>query len=480
MNAPTHDKMSLSSSPLLWAFGIVLTSGLLGHVLLKPSTSVSTQVDSIDIQSWEFSSTNPGFHRQPIELKDPKTQNAKSSDKPKSILFNDLSVQQKWGLSLTQSDQAWRISQGSRDIVIAVIDTGIDIQHPDLKDNLWRNPGESGLDSQGRDKASNNIDDDGNGFVDDVYGWNFVASNNDLTDNHGHGTHISGIIGATGRQKGGALGVAPNVSLMTLKYYDPKAPGSSNLMNTVRAIHYAIDNGAHIINYSGGGLDPSQEERKAIERAQKAGILVVAAAGNESSNSDVRKYYPADYELDNIISVTAFNQQTTVLPTSNYGVNSVHIAAPGNEIRSTLPGSRYGTMTGTSQATAFVSGVAALIMANNRNLSPHQVVRFITQTGDLDQNLAGKTRYQRRLNSYRALSILDQGIAANGAIAENTRNMRETRFVSDEDRVRTSDIGSNLNTTSVAEIKDFNQELRGHLRSVLAAAQKEAVTQDKP
>src|SRR5690606_16720385 len=209
-----------------------------------------------------------------------------------------------------------------------VIDTGIDVAHPDLKANLWVNPGESGLDKNGNDKATNGLDDDGNGFRDDVHGWNFVANDDDLADNHGHGTHIAGIIGAEGGNGVGISGISPKVSLMTLKYYDPKAPGLNNLMNTVKAIRYATKMGAHIINYSGGGLEPSEEERKAVAEANQKGILVVAAAGNEKSNSDIHAYFPADYPLPNIISITAIDKEKNVLPSSNYGQHSVDLAPP--------------------------------------------------------------------------------------------------------------------------------------------------------
>lgn len=322
-----------------------------------------------------------------------------------SVLLNDPAMPHTWGLKQTDVQKAWKISQGSKKVVVAVIDTGVDIEHEDIKNNLWVNP---------------------NPTKGDLHGWNFVNDNHDLSDNHGHGTHIAGIIGAEGGNGKGISGVSPQVSLMILKYYDPNSRGSDNLKNTIRAIHYAIDNGAHVINYSGGGLDYSEEERAAIERAHRRGILFVAAAGNERSNSDIKKYYPADYELDNIISVTALDQKQQILPSSNYGVQTVHIAAPGNNIYSTLPNDRYGYMTGTSQATAFVSGVAALILAHHKDLKPYQIGAYLKNTGDLLEGLKDKTSTSRKLNSYRALSILGQGMGATGVIATNSANMNTT------------------------------------------------------
>lgn len=385
--------------------------------------------DGEDLEFMSLSSINQNVERLTVLGKVEKG-SLKGSEK--NIIMNDPNMSEKWGLKLTDSKSAWNISKGSKDIIVAVIDTGMDINHEDLKDNLWVNKGETGKDKKGRDKRTNGIDDDKNGYVDDVHGWNFVSKNHDLTDNHGHGTHISGILGAKGGNGKGVSGVSPNVSIMTLKYFDPNSPGLNNLENTVKSIHYAVENGAKIINYSGGGLEFSKQEKEAIEKAQKKGILFVAAAGNERSNSDTNKYYPADYELTNIISVTAIDPDEKVLPSSNYGVVTVDIAAPGKRIYSTLPKGRYGPMTGTSQATAFVSGVAALLMAHNPDFDADQVAKYIKQTGDVIESLKGKTRYNRKLNSYRALSILDQNVGATGVVAGNVSGMDQGTFQSEK------------------------------------------------
>jgi thermitase len=338
-----------------------------------------------------------------------------------SVLMNDPAIHKMWGLEKANALDAWQLSQGSRDIIVAVVDTGIDVNHPDLKNNLWRNPGETGKDSQGRDKATNGIDDDNNGYIDDVHGWNFVHNNNHIKDNHDHGTHIAGIIGAEGGNNFGITGIAPKVSIMVLKYYDPNSDGD-NLVNTIKAFEYAVQMNAHIINYSGGGKQFSQKEFEVVKKAEQKGILFVAAAGNEHSNSDINKYYPADYELDNIISVTAIDPDLKVLPTSNYGVRTVDIAAPGENIYSTKPDGKFGHMTGTSQATAFVSGVAALLMAHNRDFDAKSVRKYILNTGDELGWLKNKTRTSKKLNVYRALTMLDQGVGASGVVARNTAN----------------------------------------------------------
>jgi len=288
-----------------------------------------------------------------------------------------------------------------------------------LAGNLWQNPGETGVDSKGRNKASNGVDDDSNGLVDDLHGWNFVSNSNDLTDNHGHGSHIAGIIGAEAGNGKGIAGISPQVSLMVLKYYDPKVPGTDNLRNTVNAIKYAVKMKAHIINYSGGGTEFSKDEFDAIEEARKQGILFVAAAGNERSNSDKHKYYPADYGLTNIISVTAIDPSTEVLSSSNYGIETVDIAAPGQNILSTLPNNSYGYMTGTSQATAFVTGAAVLTMAHKEQFQAEDVKKYILATGDSQMSLMAKCRTSKQLNLYKALTVLDSGIGVSGVVAAN-------------------------------------------------------------
>lgn len=329
----------------------------------------------------------------------------------KSVIFNDSSMQKNWGLMGTHgasdiaANKAWQITQGDRRIIVAIIDTGADVRHPDLADNIWKNPGETGLDANGHDKSTNGKDNDGNGYINDVNGWNFVDNNNNVVDNHGHGTHISGIVGAVGGNGVGISGVCPKVSLMILKYFDPKSKGNDNLRNTVRAIRYAVDMGANIINYSGGGIDPNDDEFAAVKYANDHGVLFVAAAGNEHSNSDVSHYYPADYNLSNIISVTAIDPVAKVLRSSNFGKTSVNIAAPGEGIYSTLPGGNYGYMTGTSQATAFVSGVAALILSHNKDFSADQVKKQIVATADELPGLRDKSSSGGKLNSYAALAI---------------------------------------------------------------------------
>lgn len=420
-----------------------------------------------------FDRTTQGAVKPVVEARDDremeltnavKAEKAKAGAKESQVLLNDPFIKDRWGLVKTSAALAWEVSQGSKEIVVAVIDTGIDEKHRDLADNLWINPGETGKDAMGRDKATNGIDDDGNGLVDDIHGWNFVGSNNNLADNHGHGTHIAGIIGAKGGNGYGISGVSPNVSLMVLKYFDPKSSGSNNLKNTVEAIRYAVKMKANIINYSGGGTDYSAEEFAAIKDAEKAGVLFVAAAGNERSNSDEtgKHYYPADYELSNIISVTAVNkEETKVLASSNYGVRTVDIAAPGENIYSTLPNGSFGMMTGTSQATAFVTGVAALVMSHNRDFTSSDVRKYVLATGDEYPTLLSKTGTAKVLNSYKALVSLDKGVSLSGVMAANTALVGKKAFASDQSSRETKQEQQEVESTEAIAMfgKDFLRAL---------------------
>lgn len=383
---------------------------------------------------------------------------AKVIDKEQSVLLNDPAIKKNWGLLGTGglSDisvgKAWKISQGSRKVVVAIIDTGIDINHPDLKNNLWVNEAEK--------NGKPGVDDDNDGCIDDLHGCNFITGTGELTDNHGHGTHIAGIIGAEGGNGIGISGVSPKVSLMILKYYDPKAPGTDNLKNTIKAINYAVDHKVDIINYSGGGLDFSKQEFEAIQKAEKAGILFVAAAGNEKSNSDKAHYYPANYPLSNIISVTAINPDANVLQSSNYGLTSVHIAAPGEAIYSTLPGGRYGTMTGTSQATAFVSGVAALIKANNSEMTDSQIKNQILATADARPSMLTKNQTAGILNSWAALAI-HGSVPVSGIMAQTSSQFIPNTTASIDNNERNPALSQQLNQlsqllTTINEKKGLN------------------------
>ncbi len=261
-------------------------------------------------------------------------------------------------------------------IIVAVIDTGLDTKHPLLKNNIWRNQGEVGYDSQGRDRRFNGIDDDNNGFIDDYQGWNFIDNNNQVTDRHGHGTHVSGLIVGTELKKNQESIPGSDESpilIMPLKYYDSQSDNEKTIQNTAKAIQYAVRMGAQIINYSGGGYQRSEIEFQSIRIALEKQIPFVAAAGNDHFNSDQIPFYPAAYNLENIISVGSSDANGQLDFFSNFGLQHVHIMAEGKSIRSTVPGGLTDSMTGTSQSAAEVSHVIAKILSLKKNQSLFQI-----------------------------------------------------------------------------------------------------------
>ena len=289
--------------------------------------------------------------------------------------------------------------------IVAVIDTGIHRGHPCFSGQLWTNTNEI---------PDNNKDDDDNGFIDDIHGWNFVDNDDDIQDYHGHGSHISGIIAAKGGASCKVIGVSPLVEVMTLKYFDPHSKNASNVENTVKAIEYAVRMGADIINYSGGGPGDNIDEKTAIAKAADKEIIFVAALGNEGSKigdessnmGEQNKYYPASYELPNIIAVQSHNEAAQKVESSNYKEivlpgSRRKQTAPGENILSTLPpqiylqgklkvsftrslafsirDENYGHMTGTSQGTAVTTGVVALAKFVRPNWSMDQIIQLIDQ-----------------------------------------------------------------------------------------------------
>lgn len=284
-----------------------------------------------------------------------------------------------------------------KNVTVAVIDTGADINHKDLQNVIWINEGEIGKDLWGRNKSNNGIDDDHNGFVDDIHGWNFVDNNNNVSDSHGHGTHISGIIKKEFQRRQTDRTPIPSVQLMILKYYSPEATDSENVLNTAKAIEYATKMNAQIINYSGGGSSQYLKEFKAIETASKKNILFIAAAGNNNMNTDDIKYYPANYPLENIISVAATDNKGELVSFSNYGSHTVDIAAPGKLIYSSMPNNTYGIMSGTSQATAFISGVAASLIVQKNMTRSKEILIDLLAGSKFKKSLKGKTKFQLAL-----------------------------------------------------------------------------------
>lgn len=313
-------------------------------------------------------------------------------------------------------------------IVIAIIDTGLDSGSHELQKLLWENPGEAGLDDKGRPKSSNGLDDDGNGYIDDVHGWDFARDANTTQDVHGHGTHITGIIDQVVRQSN-SLSIP--IRYMILKYYDTNLAAHSTLHGTIRAFEYAVRNGAHIINFSGGGQQADPKEKEVLLRAESAGVLVVAAAGNDGLNTDRTGYFPANYPLSNIISVGGVSANMQRVPSSNFGSSSVTLSAPGENIRSTLPQDKIGLMTGTSQATAFVTGVAALTLLYRPDLKqPKNLIEHLVQTSIPALSLKGASKSEAVISLKRALSIASEGELVDGSKISNYSTFVEEAILS--------------------------------------------------
>ncbi len=335
---------------------------------------------------------------------------------PQETLGADPLFSKQWGMINIGTQAAWKVTRGNPNMIVAVIDTGVDYTHEDLLPNLWRNPGEI---------PDNGIDDDQNGYIDDEIGWDFAKNDNKPYDlsmsileilfkggNPGHGTHCAGNVAARGDNGLGISGVAPNVKIMSLRFISEKGQGTS--ADAIKAIKYAVDNGAQVLSNSWGseGEDASEgAENKAlremIQYAQDHNVLFVAAAGNGhsgkgySNDTDPKPGYPASYSNENIISVAAINAQDTLGAFSNWGQKTVHIAAPGVVVFSTTVGNKYSdvivdklgfkaTWDGTSMACPIVAGAAALYWSAHPEKTVLEVKNAIIQSAKKVPILADK------------------------------------------------------------------------------------------
>lgn len=295
--------------------------------------------------------------------------------------------------------EAWDIATGSKNVVVGVVDTGIDYNHKDLQANMWINPGEI---------AGNLIDDDGNGYVDDIHGINAITGTGDPLDDNDHGTHVSGTIGAVGNNGKGVAGVNWNVGLMALKFLNSFGFGRTS--NAIKSIDYAVmmklRGAANVIalNASWGGGAFSQALLDAINRANSAGILFVAAAGNSGSNNDAQPHYPSSYNAPNVIAVAATDKFDNLASFSNFGATSVDLGGPGVDIASTVRNNSYAFLSGTSMATPHVTGTAALVKAARSALTHLQIRDLIFATVVKIPALVGKTVTEGRVNAFRAVA----------------------------------------------------------------------------
>lgn len=323
-----------------------------------------------------------------------------------TVIPNDSRFSELWGMhnigqnggvlgADVNGPEAWCKNTDCSNIVVAILDTGIDYNHSDLIDNLWVNEAElNGL---------SGVDDDGNGYVDDIYGWDFADSDSDPFDYHGHGTHVAGTVGAIGDNSKGVVGICWSAKIMALKIF-PNYNETAFISNAIKAIEYAVDNSACVLNNSWGGGPYSQSLKEAIESANDASVLFVASACNDGRDNDIYPAYPASYGADNIISVLSTDRYDNRSSFSNYGLTSVDIGAPGSAILSCEPGGGYQYRDGTSMSSPHISGSAAFIWSCHPFMTHLEVKELMLSTADPVSALSGRCVSGGRLNLSRAVS----------------------------------------------------------------------------
>ena len=319
------------------------------------------------------------------------------------LVPNDTNYGQLWGLKNTgqvinavagtpgadiSAEAAWNVTTGSAAVIVGVVDTGIDYTHPDLGANVWSNPGGVG------------------GCAAGTHGFNAILRTCDPADDHYHGTHVSGTIGAVGNNGLGVVGVNWTVKLMGLKFLD--AFGSGTTADAIAAIDFAVQariagQNVRVLSNSWGGGAFSQALLDEINKANANDILFVAAAGNSAANNDVVPHYPSSYNTPNMVAVAATDNNDNIASFSNFGATSVHLGAPGVDILSTQPGGLYQFLSGTSMATPHVSGTAALVLAKTPTLTTAQVKSALLNNVDPNASLAGRTTTGGRLNAAKAV-----------------------------------------------------------------------------
>lgn len=333
--------------------------------------------------SQDFEYIEPDYELRTAEIDDDLIQVA-----------DDPYVPKQWGWLKVQGNLAQNLSVGERPSVVAVIDSGVDVNHPDLRANIWRN----------HEEVLNGRDDDGNGKIDDVNGWDFADNDNGpspVGSKENHGSHVAGIIGAVVNNGIGIYGQAPRVALMPLRFINSN--GSGRTSDAIKAIEYATQKRVAVINASWGGSSFSRSLFEAIEAAGRAGVLFVTAAGNGSANLDSGTWYPASYSNENILTVAATTSSDNLASYSNYGARNVDVAAPGSSIFSTYSKGSYGTMSGTSMASPLVAGVAAHLKSTNSSLGHRTLKSIIMATVRPLSNLKTRTVSGGVVNAYSAL-----------------------------------------------------------------------------
>jgi subtilisin family serine protease len=322
------------------------------------------------------------------------------------LIPNDPRFDEQWALSNDGQNggqkgadisalRAWATTKGTDKVVVAVLDSGVDYKHPDLENNIWKRP-ENIMAYTDKDL----------GEIDDLRGYNAIDNDGDPMDENGHGTHCAGIIGAEGGNNEGITGVNWMVQIMPLRFMD--ATGAGTTKDAIEAINYVIDRkkagvNVRVISASWGSTQKSRALEDVIKKAYEAGILFVAASGNSSVDTDKQPHYPSSYNVGNVISVAALDRNDQLTSFSNYGVKSVHIAAPGKDILSTWLENGFRESSGTSMATPVVAGVAALVLAKNPNLSVDELRKRLLDSVDKLPSTKGKVVTGGRINAAKAV-----------------------------------------------------------------------------
>lgn len=403
---------------------------------------------------------------------------------PTTYTPNDPNFTLLWGLNNTGQTggtadvdidalEAWAMTTGNSSIVVGVLDSGIDWAHPDLIDNIWQNEGEDtdgdGVLVQNENGEwvmdpddMNGIDDDGNGYTDDLIGYDFADEDNNPYDENDHGTHVAGTIAASGNNGLGVVGVSHQVKIMALRFLN--SDGVGVVSDAIKGLNYSMGKGVYMTNNSWGGTGMSESLRLAIEQAAEANQLFIAAAGNNGLDNDVIPNYPSSFDSDNIIAVAAINANNELAGFSNYGATSVDVAAPGVAIFSTLPDNSYGGANGTSMACPHVSGAAVLLWSQDLNASYTKVKEAILNSTDAAGSLSDVVATSGRLNVYQALMAMQECTAEadfntpTGVICPNTLQSFENTSIdgisfawSVNDEFLTDDENAKITFTEVGE-----------------------------
>ena len=302
-------------------------------------------------------------------------------------------------LSLSEIDihirDAWEITKGSPSVIVAIIDSGIDYNHPDLKDKIWVNTEEM---------PDNAIDNDNNGYINDFMGWNFHDNNNDPMDHYSHGTHVAGIIAASENDHGIA-GIAPEVKLMPLKIFEQNNE-MANYSDVISAIVFAYNHGASVVNMSFVGKGYSQSLYDIMNKYEDMDF--VCEAGDYGADNDTSPFYPGSYELENIICVASIDEDGSLSSYSDFGIKHVQVAAPGNNIYSTFPNDDFGYYSGTSEAVPYVTGIVALLKSYNTDLTAAEINQAIMNNVKHLESLEGKVKTGGLIDAAEALNSVKQ------------------------------------------------------------------------